>query len=159
MTHAVLHAVLIAAVASSTPLQSAARRPAERAEEGRAREPVEAFYAAFNSHGFDRAADFATEDWVHINPFGGWTRGRDAVIADLRRVHATFLKGVTDTPDEMEVRFAHPEAAVVTVTSRVSRYVLPDGSVHDDERQIRTFVVVKLQGRWRIMQDHNTIRR
>lgn len=38
---------------------------------------VEAFYAAFTTHSFDRAADFTTEDWNHINPGGGWTQGRD----------------------------------------------------------------------------------
>jgi hypothetical protein len=30
------------------------------------------------------------------------------------------------------------------------------GTEDENERQIRTFVVVKRDGRWRIMQDHNT---
>jgi hypothetical protein len=69
------------------------------------------------------------EDWNHINPFGGRTRGRDAVLKELKEVHSTFLKGVTDTIEEMDVRFATPEVAVVTVTSRTSTFTSQMGSV------------------------------
>ena len=117
---------------------------------------VQSFYAAFNAHGFGNAAKFTTEDWNHINPFGGWTRGREAVLKELKEVHDTFLKGVTDTIEDMSVRFATPDVAIVTVTSRMSTFITPDGVKHEDERHIRTFVVVKRSGRWLIMQDQNT---
>ena len=117
---------------------------------------VQSFYAAFNAHGFGSAAKFTTEDWNHINPFGGWTRGREAVLKELKEVHDTFLKGVTDTIEDMSVRFATPDVAIVTVTSRMSTFITPDGVKHEDERHIRTFVVVKRSGRWLIMQDQNT---
>ncbi|MBA2704460.1 MAG: SgcJ/EcaC family oxidoreductase [Blastocatellia bacterium] len=125
--------------------------------EGQVRRAVQSFYAAFNSHGFEHAAEYTTEDWNHINPFGGRTRGRDATLKDLKEVHATFLKGVTDTIEKMEVRFATRDVAVVTVTSRMTTYITPDGVRHENERHIRTFVVVKRSGRWLIMQDQNTI--
>lgn len=117
---------------------------------------VQSFYAAFNAHGFGSAAKFTTEDWNHINPFGGWTRGREAVLKELKEVHDTFLKGVTDTIEDMSVRFATRDVAIVTVTSRMSTFITPDGVKHEDERHIRTFVVVKRSGRWLIMQDQNT---
>jgi len=60
--------------------------------EEQVRQSVEAFYKAFNSHSFDRASGFTTDDWNHINPNGGWTRGRDAVVTELRRAHSSFLK-------------------------------------------------------------------
>ena len=128
-------------------------------EEKQVRQAVQSFYDAFNSHGWDRASEFTTEDWNHINPFGGWERGRDAVLKDLRNVHSTFLKGVTDTPEEMDVRFATADVAVVTVPSRLSTFTTPDGVKHVNERQIRTFIVVKRSGKWLIMQDQNTFRR
>lgn len=124
--------------------------------ETRVRKAVEAFYAAFSSDDFGRAAEYTTEDWNHINPLGGWTRGREAVLKELKEVHSTFLKGVSDTPEEMSVRFATPEVAVVTVPSRTSAFTTPDGVKHENQRQIRTFVVVKRGGRWLIMQDQNT---
>ena len=120
---------------------------------------VQSFYNAFNSHNFDHVAEYTTEDWTHINPLGGWTRGREAVLKELKEVHSTFLKGVTDTVEEISVRFATPEVAVVTVPSRLSgTFTTPDGAKHENDRQIRTFVVVKRDNKWLIMQDQNTIR-
>ena len=125
-------------------------------KEKQVRQAVQLFYDAFNAHGFGHAAEYTTDDWNHINPFGGWARGRKVVLKELREVHATFLKGVTDTVEDMNVRFATPNVAVVTVISRMSTYYPPDGVKHENERHIRTFVVVKQNGRWLIMQDQNT---
>ena len=121
------------------------------------RRAVQSFYDAFNAHGFDRATEFTTEDWNHINPLGGRTRGRADTLKDLHQVHSTFLKGVSDKVEDMDVRFADSNVAVVTVTSRMTTYVTPDGTKHENERYLRTFVVVRQNGRWLIMQDQNTI--
>jgi uncharacterized protein (TIGR02246 family) len=86
--------------------------------EAEVRKAVQSFYAAFNSHDFARVPEFTTEDWTHINPLGGWTRGRSAVFKELEEVHSSFLKGVTDTIEEMEVKFATPKVAIVTVPSK-----------------------------------------
>ncbi len=125
-------------------------------KEKQVRQAVQSFYDAFNSHGFERASEYTTEDWNHINPSGGRTRGREAVLKELKEVHSTFLKGVSDTIEDMDVRFAAPNLAVVTVTSRMSTFTTPDGVRHENERHIRTFVVVNRNGRWLIMQDQNT---
>lgn len=121
------------------------------------RQAVQSFYDAFNSHGFDNAAKYTTEDWNHLNPFGGRTRGRAAVLKELKEVHGTFLKGVTDMMEEMDVRFATRLVAVVTVTSQMSTFITPDKVRHENERHIRTFVVLKQRGKWLIMQDQNTL--
>ena len=126
-------------------------------KENEVRKAVQSFYDAFNAHGWTRASEFTTDDWNHINPFGGRTRGRSETVSDLNHVHSTFLKGVSDTVEEMDVRFADPNVAVVTVISRVGTYVTPDGNKHENERHIRTFVVVSRNGRWLIMHDQNTI--
>ena len=136
-----------------------AEAPARAGDEKQVRQTVQSFYDTFNSHDWERVAEFTTEDWAHINPLGGWTRGREAVLKELKEVHSTFLKGVTDTPDEMEVRFATADVAVVTVPSKMKgTFTTPDGKKHENDRQIRTFVVVKRNGKWLIMQDQNTIR-
>jgi uncharacterized protein (TIGR02246 family) len=72
-------------------------------------------------------------------------------------VHSTFLKGVSETIEDMDVRFATSDVAVVTVTSRMSMVTMPIVVKRENERHIRTFVVVKRSGRWLIMQDQNTI--
>jgi uncharacterized protein (TIGR02246 family) len=71
-------------------------------------------------------------------------------------VHKTFLKGTTDTVENIDIRFAAQDVAVGTVTSIMSPFTSPDGVKHAAERHIRTFVVLKRGGRWLIMQDHNT---
>ena len=72
-------------------------------------------------------------------------------------MHATFLKGVTDIVEEISVRFATRDVAVVTVTSVMSMFITPDGVEHENERHIRTLVVVKQNNKWMVMQDQNTI--
>jgi len=121
------------------------------------REAVQAFYAAFNSHGFDHAADFTTDDWNHINPYGGRTRGRADVLKELHQVHSSFLHGVSDTIEALDVRFAGSDTAVATVTSRMSTFTSPDGVTHTNERHIRSFILVQRGARWLIMQDQNTV--
>jgi len=123
--------------------------------EAAVRTAIQAFYKAFDDS-FVGAADYATEDWNHINPYGGRDRGREATLKAVREVHRTFLKGTTDTIENMDIRFATQDVAVGTVTSTVSPFTSPDGVNHKAERHIRTFVVVNRGGRWLIMQDHNT---
>src|SRR5439155_12367558 len=55
-------------------------------EEKSVREAVQRFYDTFNSHDWGRVAEFTTEDWTHIDPGGGWTRGREAVLKRLKEV-------------------------------------------------------------------------
>lgn len=117
---------------------------------------VKMFYTDFDTGTFARAIEYSTEDWHHINPFGGVDADREAVLKDVRQVHSTFLKGVTDTPESFDVRFAAPTVAIVVVPSRLSTFTTPDGVKHEGQRNIRTFVVVKRTGQWRIMHDHNT---
>ena len=119
------------------------------------RTAIQAFYKAFDD-GFVAPADYATQDWNHINPYGGRDQGREATLKTVREVHQTFLKGTTDTIENMDIRFAAEDVAVGTVTSVMSSFTSPDGVKHGVERHIRTFVVVKRGSRWLIMQDHNT---
>jgi uncharacterized protein (TIGR02246 family) len=119
------------------------------------RTAIQSFYKAFDE-GFTGPADYAAEDWNHINPFGGRARGREATLKEVREVHKSFLKGTTDSIEKMDVRFASSDVAVGTVVSVMSPFKSPDGMKHGTERHIRTFVVVKRDGGWRIMQDQNT---
>src|SRR5436305_10384051 len=102
---------------------------------------IRAFYKAFDD-GFVGPADYATEDWNHISPYGGRAQGRETVRAGLNEVHKTFLKGTTDTIENEDIRFAAQDVAVGTVTSAMSPFTSPNGVKHGTERHIRTFVVV-----------------
>lgn len=135
-----------------------AQTPTPKDEQPDVRKSVQAFYGAYNAHEFEKLEQFTTEDWTHIAPNGIVRQGRADVLQALKQTHSTFLKGVTDTPEEIAVRLATPDVAVVTVRSRTSTFTTPDGVKHENEGRIRTFVVVKRASRWLIMQDQNTTR-
>jgi uncharacterized protein (TIGR02246 family) len=119
------------------------------------RQVVQKFYTAFDE-GFVKPVDFATDDWHHINPYGGVDPGLEATLKEVREVHTTFLKGVTDAPESIQIRFASRDVAIATVVSKVSAFKGPDGVAQAPHENVRTFVVVKRGDRWLIMQDHNT---
>jgi len=74
----------------------------------------------------------------------------------VRAVHQSFLKGVSMTTDSMKVRFVSPEVALVTGYHSMDTFVTPDSVRHENERQIKSYVIVKQNGKWLLMLDHNT---
>lgn len=114
-------------------------------EEIRVRESVAAFYTDVNDGVFSHADRYSTLDWAHIDAGGQRTRGREAVLAGLRKSVGTRPNGSPVTTEETNVRFAATDVAIVTVIDRRS-----------NERCVRTLVVVKQKGRWRIAQDQST---
>ena len=118
---------------------------------------VIAFQDDFNDGRFKNAAAYSTTDWKHINPSGGIDKGRDSVLKTVRAVHQTFLKGVTMQIESMDIRFLTPNVAIADVIHRVGNYTTPDGVKHENERQIKTYVIVKKKEKWLLTQDHNTV--
>ena len=115
------------------------------------------FQEDFNDGSFKNAAAYSTTDWKHINPGGGIDKGRDSVLKTVRAVHQTFLKGVTMLIESMDIRFITPDVAIADVIHKVDNYTTPDGVKHENERHIKTYVVVKKKGKWLLAQDHNTV--
>jgi uncharacterized protein (TIGR02246 family) len=118
---------------------------------------VIAFQDDFNDGGFKNAAAYSTTDWEHINPGGGIDKGRDSVLKTVRAVHQTFLKGVTMRIESMDIRFITRDVAIADVIHHVDTYTTPDGVKHENERHIKTYVLVKKKARWFLAQDHNTV--
>lgn len=118
---------------------------------------VIAFQDDFNDGSFKHAISYSTPDWRHINPGGGIDKGRDNVLKTVRDVHQTFLKGVSIQIESMEIRFITPDVAIADVIHTIDTYTTPDGVKHENERHIKTYVVVKKKGKWLLTQDHNTV--
>src|SRR4051812_8688611 len=118
---------------------------------------INAFQDDFNNGSFKNAASYSTTDWEHINPGGGIDKGRDSVLKTVRAVHQTFLKGVTMQIESMDIRFLTPDVAIADVVHKVDNYTTPDAVKHENERHIKTYVVVKKKGKWLLAQDHNTV--
>lgn len=117
---------------------------------------VLAFQDDFNEGGFKKAEFYTTKDWEHINPGGGITKGREAVLKEVRAVHQTFLKGVSLTIESITIRFLTPTVAIADVVHKSSDYEFPEGVKHQNERQRKTYIIVKKQNKWLLTLDQNT---
>ena len=84
------------------------------------REVVKSFVNDYNNGDFKNASLYTTNDWVHINPGGGITRGREDVLKEVRAIHQTMLKGVRITIDTMTIRFVTADPSHV-VAMRFAR--------------------------------------
>jgi len=118
---------------------------------------VLAFQDDFNEGGFKKAEFYTTIDWEHINPGGGITKGRENVLKEVRAVHQTFLKGVSLTIESITIRFLTPTVAIADVVHKISDYELPQGVEHQNERQMKTYIIVKRQNKWLLTLDQNTV--
>ena len=69
-----------------------------------------------------------------------------------------MLKGVSITIESMTVHFVTPDVALVDAVHKSDSYVTPeDGVKHENERQIKTYVIVKRNGKWLLALDQNTL--
>jgi uncharacterized protein (TIGR02246 family) len=59
--------------------------------------------------------------------------------------------------ESMDIRFLTPEVAIADVIHKVDNFITPDGVKHENERHIKTYVIVRKKGKWLLAQDHNTI--
>ena len=116
-----------------------------------------AFQDDFNDGGFKNAADYSTKEWIHIHPGGGIKNGRDSVLSEVVAVHQTFLKGVTMTMQSIDIRFLTPDVGLAVAVHKIDTYTTPDGIKHENEKHIKTYVVVKKNGKWLLELDQNTI--
>jgi uncharacterized protein (TIGR02246 family) len=117
---------------------------------------IYAFQEDFNEGSFKKAEDYTTPDWVHINPGGGIDKGRDSVLKVVRAVHQTFLKDVSMRIESLDIRFITTDVAIANVIHNVDDYTTPDGVLHDNERHVKSYIVVKQKGKWLLYQDQNT---
>jgi uncharacterized protein (TIGR02246 family) len=115
------------------------------------------FQEDFNEGSFKNAEQYTTEDWVHINPLGGVDKGQKEVLKVVREVHKTFLKGVKMDLSDLSMRFITPDVAIAQAVHNMSTYTTPDGTKHENERHVKTYVVLRKNGKWLLTHDHNTI--
>ncbi len=121
------------------------------------KEVVITFQKDFNDGSFKNAINYTTDDWEHLNPMGGITKGRNDVLKEVRMVHQDFLKGVTMTIESMTVRFITPDVAVADVIHKMDDYELPKGALHQNQRQLKTYIIIRQNGKWLLTHDQNTI--
>ena len=61
------------------------------------------------------------------------------------------------TLEDFSLRFITPDVAIADAIDKMSDFTTPDGTKHQNERHIKTYVLVKKNGKWLLTHDHNTI--
>lgn len=129
---------------------------ANAADDEAVREVIRLFQADFNEGTFQNAPSYTTEDWEHIHSGGGITRGRDQVLSEVRSVHQSILKGVSMSMESMTIRYVTADVALVVALHNVSPHKSSSGEMHVGEQWLKTYIVVRRNGRWLLTHDHAT---
>ncbi|WEK21676.1 MAG: SgcJ/EcaC family oxidoreductase [Candidatus Pedobacter colombiensis] len=118
---------------------------------------VSDFQEDFNDGSFKKANLYTTKDWQHLNPNGGISIGRENVLKEVRAVHQGFLKGVSMKTESIAIYFISPTVAIANVIHKMGNFTTPDGKLHTNERQIKTYIIVKEKRKWLLTHDQNTV--
>lgn len=58
----------------------------------------------------------------------------------------------------MTTRFVSDDVAMVNAAHTSDTYITPeDGIKHENEKQVKTYIIVKQKGKWLLTLDQNTI--
>jgi uncharacterized protein (TIGR02246 family) len=113
---------------------------------------------AWNSHNMRALANLLANDADFVTVGGTWLRGRKEFRQYTALYHATSFKHSTFTVTGTTIRFLGSELALTHVKWRMAGDFDPDGTPRKPRRGIFTRVLLKSEGRWRILASHNTNR-
>jgi hypothetical protein len=68
----------------------------------------------------------------------------------LIRVHHTLT-------DSMQVRFIRPDVALVIAYHTIDDYITPDNVKHANQQNIKSYIIIKEDGKRLMAFDHNNI--
>ena len=60
--------------------------------------------------------------------------------------------------ESMEIRFPVPNVAIAIVVHQMDNYTTPDGVQHKNEKHMKSYIIVKQNGKWLLTLDQNTIK-
>jgi uncharacterized protein (TIGR02246 family) len=101
------------------------------------------FYEGWNDHDVEKMVSVYADDVDHINAFGRWNKGKQAIREDLIQFHAGPGKNSQKTYTIEKIKFLKPDVAIVQVRS-----ISAVGN-------IGTYVLSKDSGKWLVVSFTN----
>lgn len=125
------------------PTKSLFAQSADPGEDKAIRNLVALFYEGWNEHDVEKMVSVYAGDIDHVNAFGEWHKGKEAMKEALTKFHAGPGKTSHKTITVEKIRFIKPDVAVALVrqTSKVGN--------------VGTFVLSKESGKWLVVSFAN----
>ena len=101
------------------------------------------FYEGWNTHDAEKMISVYADDIDHINAFGRWNKGKQAIKEDIIQFHAGPGKNSQKTYTIEKIRFLKPDVAILQVRS-----ISAVGN-------IGTYVLSKESGKWLVVSFTN----
>jgi uncharacterized protein (TIGR02246 family) len=130
--------------------------PAQAGEEQAVTAVIGALEDAWNRHDMDSFASFFADDADFVNVLGMRWIGRAAIKEAHVATHTTIFKNSRLRVQETSVRFLKPDVAVARSLWDLTGQTTREGSVAPPRRGILTNVLMKAEGKWRIVVTQNT---
>ena len=112
---------------------------------------------AWNAHDMKKFVSYMTEDVEWVNVVGMWWRGKAQVYKAHERLHETMFRnrGLKDS-ERVEMRGIAPGVVVVTSIVPADGFTDSQGKVYPAGKNALTEVFVHRDGRWLVVEGHNT---
>jgi uncharacterized protein (TIGR02246 family) len=111
---------------------------------------------AWNRHNTRDLTALLAKDADFVTVGGDWLRGRKEFQRHHALFHATMFKHSRFTVTGTTIKFLGPDLALTHVQWRLVGDFDPDGTPRKPRRGIFTQVLLRSNGRWRILASHNT---
>jgi uncharacterized protein (TIGR02246 family) len=125
-------------------------------DEAAVRAVVAQFAEAWNRHDMHALAGLFADDADCVNAGGTWWRGRAAIEAAMRPLHAAVFKASRLTSTDVRLRFLKPDVAVAHATWELTGMLGRDSQTLPPRRGIIILVLAHDGATWPIVAFQNT---